>query len=244
MCRGYAATQLREPGTARQTKRQAKREPGSRRHNGSRSDRSAAPNTALRSGRQPDAPALYTKHRRDEHLLLLKVNHGQIELHMEVLDSIKQHSCHRKGCFEISRNLVETSDSRRSRDRKSSVLAQQGLMNLAMAAFTKLAEEMMQWEVTSLTGPTNQPDSFRDSTRWGTQGGYCVVGGQKVPLQRPRVRRVRDMRHEEVPLGSYEMLQRASLIEDSVWHICQLSCAPPGQASKYPGADDCMVRLA
>lgn len=97
-------------------------------------------------------------------------------------------------------------------------LAQQGLMHLAMAAFTKLAEEMMQWEVTSLTGPKNQADATCENTRWGTQKGYCVVAGQKVPLKRPRVREVREVRNQEVPLGSYEMLQRASLIEDSVWH--------------------------
>ncbi|HEX4809801.1 MAG TPA: transposase [Bryobacteraceae bacterium] len=34
-------------------------------------------------------------------------------------------------------------------------------------------------------------------------------------MQRPRVR---DTRQREVPLGSYEVLQQASLMEDSVWH--------------------------
>ena len=51
--------------------------------------------------------------------------------------------------------------------------------------------------------------------RWGTQDGYCVVSGQKVPLQRTRVR---DTRKREVPLGSYETLQRASLMEEAVWN--------------------------
>lgn len=94
-------------------------------------------------------------------------------------------------------------------------LVQRGLMNLALAAFTKLAEEMMRWETSALAGPRNQADPSRQNSRWGTQSGYCVVGGQKVPLQRPRVR---DARHREVPLGSYEMLRQASLMEDSVWH--------------------------
>lgn len=94
-------------------------------------------------------------------------------------------------------------------------LVQQGLMSLALAAFTKLAEEMMEWEVNTLAGPKNQASASRQNERWGTQAGYCVVGGQKVPLQRPRVR---DVRNREVPLGSYEMLQQASLMEDSVWH--------------------------
>ena len=94
-------------------------------------------------------------------------------------------------------------------------LAQKGLMSLALTAFTKLAEETMQWEVVSLTGPKNRAQPDRDSSRWGSQQGYCVVGGQKVPLRRPRVR---DVRKREVPLGSYEMLQQASLMEDSVWN--------------------------
>jgi transposase-like protein len=95
------------------------------------------------------------------------------------------------------------------------MLAQEGLMNLALSAFTQLAEQMMHWEVTSLAGPKNQANAGRQNTRWGSQAGYCVVGGQKVPLQRPRVR---DVRRREVPLGSYEMLQQASLMEESVWH--------------------------
>lgn len=94
-------------------------------------------------------------------------------------------------------------------------LAQEGLMNLALAAFTKLAEQLMHWEVDELAGPRNRASADRVNVRWGKQTGYCVVGGQKVPLERPRVR---DVRNREVPLGSYEILQQASLMEDSVWH--------------------------
>jgi hypothetical protein len=93
-------------------------------------------------------------------------------------------------------------------------LAQQGLMSLALAAFTQVAEHLMSWDVEELVGAKNQPQPDRDKVRWGKQAGYCVVGGQKVPLQRPRVR---DRQQREVPLGSYEMLQRASLMEEAVW---------------------------
>jgi putative transposase len=94
-------------------------------------------------------------------------------------------------------------------------LVQCGLMHLALASFTKVAEEMMRWEVSTVVGPKSRADPSREHTRWGSQAGYCVVGGQKVPLERPRVR---DVRQREVPLGSYEMLQQASLMEDSVWN--------------------------
>lgn len=93
-------------------------------------------------------------------------------------------------------------------------LVQRGLMNLALHAFQQVAEEVMDHEVTALVGPKNQADRERDKMRWGSERGYCVVGGQKIPLQRPRVR---DTRKGEVPLGSYEMMQRASLREESVW---------------------------
>jgi len=93
-------------------------------------------------------------------------------------------------------------------------LAQEGLMQLALAAFIRVAEGLMQIEVKQLAGPKNQPNADRDKGRWGSQLGYCVVGGQKVNLDRPRVR---DVRNNEVPLGSYEMLQQASLMEESVW---------------------------
>jgi transposase-like protein len=92
--------------------------------------------------------------------------------------------------------------------------AQQGLMNLALAAFVQVAEQMMDWEVTRRAGPKHQSQADRENLRWGRQTGYCVVAGQKVPLQRPRVR---DTRRREVALGSYELLQQASLMEETVW---------------------------
>jgi putative transposase len=99
--------------------------------------------------------------------------------------------------------------------REAAALVQQGLMHLAVATFTQVAEQMMRWEVDQIAGPKQKANTLRDAVRWGSQRGYCVVAGQKVPLQRPRVR---DVRQREVPLGSYETLQRASLMEDAVWH--------------------------
>jgi putative transposase len=78
-------------------------------------------------------------------------------------------------------------------------LIQRGLMNVAMAAFTKVAECVMGHEVTALVGAKNQANGERVNNRWGSEPGYCVVGGQKIPLERPRVR---DTRKREVRLGS------------------------------------------
>src|SRR6185312_11132676 len=67
-------------------------------------------------------------------------------------------------------------------------LVQQGLMHLAVATFTQVAEQMMRWEVDRIPGPRQRANPDREAFRWGAQRGYCVVAGQKVPLQRPRVR--------------------------------------------------------
>jgi hypothetical protein len=42
--------------------------------------------------------------------------------------------------------------------------------------------------------------------RWGKQSGYVVFGGQKIPLERPRVR---TREGQEVELESYGQLQQA-----------------------------------
>ena len=89
-----------------------------------------------------------------------------------------------------------------------------GLMHLAVLAFTKLAEQMMSWEVNELMREKKGAQRSSTFQRWGRQKGYCVMNGQKVPLQRPRVR---DKRQREVPLGSYQSLERASLLDEAVW---------------------------
>jgi hypothetical protein len=76
-------------------------------------------------------------------------------------------------------------------------------------------ETVMESEVGTLVGIRSQPNTDRDAYRWGTEKGYCVVDGQKIPIDRPRVRSRQNNR--EIPLGSYELFQRASLIEETVW---------------------------
>jgi len=63
----------------------------------------------------------------------------------------------------------------------------------------------------------------------GSEGGYCVVMGQKVPIQRPRVRTTEE---EEVRLGSYEMFHRGEPLTETVWEKLMpgLSTRKYGQA--------------
>lgn len=95
-------------------------------------------------------------------------------------------------------------------------LAEQGLGELLRKVGKLFIETVMEAEAEQLAGPRSQPDAQRQAYRWGTEEGYCVIDGQKVPVARPRLRSKAQSR--EIPLGSYELFQRSSLIEESVWH--------------------------
>ena len=62
-----------------------------------------------------------------------------------------------------------------------------------------------------------QPD--RTANRWGKERGFCVVMGQKVPIERPRVRTTDD---HEIRLGSYEMFHRGEPLTETVWEKLML----------------------
>jgi putative transposase len=94
-------------------------------------------------------------------------------------------------------------------------LAQHSLGDLLRSVGKIFIETVMESEVRELAGVRSQPDAERGAYRWGTEAGFCVIDGQKVPIDRPRVRSRQHNR--EIPLGSYEMFQRASLMEETVW---------------------------
>lgn len=91
---------------------------------------------------------------------------------------------------------------------------QPGLLRMVKQVGVQCLEQMMNWEVEQLAGPPHHADAGRQVTRWGSEQGYCTLAGQKVPLQRPRVR---DPRRREVALGSYALIQKASMQEEAVW---------------------------
>ena len=66
-----------------------------------------------------------------------------------------------------------------------------GVGELIRQAGLQLMDLMMQEEVRALAGEHNERRAERTATRWGSERGYCVVMGQKVPIRRPRVRTTR-----------------------------------------------------
>ena len=68
----------------------------------------------------------------------------------------------------------------------------------------KIIGAVIEDEVTRRVGPRHQPDPASSCLRWGQQPGYVVFAGQKVGVERPRVR---TRQGEEVQLDSYARLQ-------------------------------------
>jgi transposase-like protein len=104
-----------------------------------------------------------------------------------------------------------------------------GVGELIRQAGLQLMDLLMQEEVRELAGERSHRQSDRAANRWGSERGYCVVMGQKVPIQRPRVRSIED---KEVRLGSYELFHRGEPLTETVWEklMLGLSTRDYGQA--------------
>src|SRR5947209_1805290 len=104
-----------------------------------------------------------------------------------------------------------------------------GMGELIRQAGLQLMDLLMQEEVRDLVGERSQRQAERTANRWGSERGYCVVMGQKVPVERPRVRTTDD---KEVRLGSYEMFHRGEPLTETVWEklMLGLSTRRYGQA--------------
>ena len=105
-----------------------------------------------------------------------------------------------------------------------------GVGELIRQAGLQVMELMMEEEVRALVGARSQPQPERMFSRWGTEQGYCVAMGQKVPIGRPRVRNIEE--DKEVRLGTYEMFHRGEPLTETVWEklMLGLSTRKYGQA--------------
>jgi transposase-like protein len=95
----------------------------------------------------------------------------------------------------------------------------QGVGELIRQSGLQLIQLLMEEEVKQLVGERSRPTPERTANRWGSERGYCVVMGQKVPIERPRVRSNED---QEVRLGSYEMFHRGEPLTETVWEKLML----------------------
>ena len=86
----------------------------------------------------------------------------------------------------------------------------------------QILRAILEDEVTRRVGPPYRPDPAAGARRWGSQPGYVVFGGQKIALNRPRVR---SREGEEVELDSYRRLQQDGRMQRAVAEriVCGLS---------------------
>jgi transposase-like protein len=78
---------------------------------------------------------------------------------------------------------------------------------LRMGLLTGL--ELIESEVRELCG--GRYERGKGASRYGSQPGYLIVGGQKLAIERPRVRGVK-----EVKLATYKALQRKDALNEAV----------------------------
>jgi putative transposase len=93
-------------------------------------------------------------------------------------------------------------------------LLQQGVGHLLREAGLVLMSLVEEEEVRHLAGERHQQHEGRRAHHWGREDGYCVIDGQKVPIQKTRLR-TKDKREQR--LGSYELFQRSGPLQQGVW---------------------------
>lgn len=114
-------------------------------------------------------------------------------------------------------------------------MLQEGVGNLLRETGLALMRQVMDEEVRQLAGDRHQQHKGRKARRWGSEDGYCVVDGQKVPIKRTRLRAAAEGGgHREQRLGSYELFQRSGPMQVGVWDkmMCGLSTRNYGAVVK------------
>ena len=93
-------------------------------------------------------------------------------------------------------------------------LMQDSLEGLAVELGLLVASALLEDEVTRLCGARYERRPGRTHTRYGRQGGVVTLGGQKLPVARPRVRRADG--GGEVALETYAELQSPDAMPQAV----------------------------
>ncbi len=86
----------------------------------------------------------------------------------------------------------------------------------------QILRALLEDEVSRRVGPPYRPDPASGNQRWGHQPGYVVFSGQKMALERPRVR---TRAGQEVELENYRRLQQDGRMQRAVAEriVCGLS---------------------
>jgi putative transposase len=88
----------------------------------------------------------------------------------------------------------------------------EGLLALAVGAGLQVMDTLMAEGVTALAGPKGRHNPDRTAVRHGTEAGSVVLGGRRVPVQRPRVRTADGAAEVSVP--AYELFSSTDLLAE------------------------------
>lgn len=91
---------------------------------------------------------------------------------------------------------------------------QDAVHSFAVELGQHVATRLLEEEVERLCGPKHSRPPGRAVSRHGHQAGFVVMAGQKLPIQRPRVRPT-ERRGEEVELPSYALMQSSAAMPRS-----------------------------
>jgi len=118
------------------------------------------------------------------------------------IEKFRGHLLNDRGAIQMILPLAEIAQKLRNGVGQFLLQAQLGLLTLIM-------ENEVDW----MTGPRYDRGAEKDIQRWGHEDGSVVINGQKVPVQRPRVRG----EEGDVKIGSYELFRRDEEQQKRIW---------------------------
>jgi putative transposase len=88
--------------------------------------------------------------------------------------------------------------------------AKEGLLALAVGAGLQVLQQMMEESVTALAGPKGKHNPDRAAVRHGHEQGSVILGGRRLPVQRPRMRAADGS--SELPVAAYQLFSSTELL--------------------------------
>jgi hypothetical protein len=89
--------------------------------------------------------------------------------------------------------------------------AHEGLLALAVGTGLQVLQVMLAADVARLVGPKGRHNPDRSAVRHGTQPGKVTLGGRRIPVDRPRVRRADGA--AELPLATWQAFASTELLD-------------------------------
>ena len=109
--------------------------------------------------------------------------------------------------------------------------ARDGLLALAVGTGLQVLGALLDAEVDRLVGPRGRHNPQRVAVRHGTQPGRVTLGGRRVRVDRPRVRRADGV--GELPLPTWQAFAGTQLLDQLVLERMLASCRPAATSTGW-----------